>query len=216
MVSARPYHHGSLATALLDAAQDVLESDGREQISLRELARRLGVSHAAPARHFKDREALLDALACRALVQVGQAIEDASASVGDTFRERLTAFVLAQVHYAAEHPRLMQLMTERKDNPGTPELSDLARRIFARPVADLDRARASGEVSDPLGARCEDVLQAVLLGLVQLAIEHRDAVQLDRIVEATVDSVVTGLGPGVARSTSAQQASVRKSAANRS
>ncbi|MEW2235322.1 helix-turn-helix domain-containing protein, partial [Streptomyces sp. NPDC024062] len=59
----RPYHHGNLRTDLLDAAERSLRAHGAEQLSLRDLARDVGVSHAAPRRHFADRRALLDALA---------------------------------------------------------------------------------------------------------------------------------------------------------
>jgi AcrR family transcriptional regulator len=57
------YHHGELRPALLRAAAKILEKEGREAISLRDLARRAGVSHGAPYRHFADRQALLAALA---------------------------------------------------------------------------------------------------------------------------------------------------------
>jgi len=59
----RPYHHGHLRDALLAEAERTLREQGVEQLSLRDLARQAGVSHAAPRRHFADRQALLDALA---------------------------------------------------------------------------------------------------------------------------------------------------------
>lgn len=59
----RPYHHGDLRSALLAAAERTLRDKGTASLSLRELARDLGVSHAAPGRHFKDKQALLNALA---------------------------------------------------------------------------------------------------------------------------------------------------------
>ena len=55
-----PYHHGNLRDALVEAAVDVVREGGPEALSLRELARRVGVSHAAAYRHFADREALVD------------------------------------------------------------------------------------------------------------------------------------------------------------
>ena len=61
----RPYHHGNLREALLEAAEKALETDGAKSISLRELSRELGVSHTSPRRHFADKQALLDALALR-------------------------------------------------------------------------------------------------------------------------------------------------------
>ncbi|MBW3550170.1 MAG: lipid IV(A) 3-deoxy-D-manno-octulosonic acid transferase [Proteobacteria bacterium] len=59
--AARPYHHGNLRSALMEAAERALERGGVQALSLRELAREIGVSHAAPRRHFPDRQALLDA-----------------------------------------------------------------------------------------------------------------------------------------------------------
>ena len=59
----RPYHHGNLRSALLAAAERTVRERGVQELSLRELAREVGVSHGAPRRHFPDRQALLDALA---------------------------------------------------------------------------------------------------------------------------------------------------------
>ena len=59
----RPYHHGNLRAALLEPAERALRERGVGGLSLRELAREVGVSHAAPRRHFADKQALLDALA---------------------------------------------------------------------------------------------------------------------------------------------------------
>ena len=62
-VTPRPYHHGNLRAALLESAERTLSQSGASELSLRELARQVGVSHAAPRRHFADKQALLDALA---------------------------------------------------------------------------------------------------------------------------------------------------------
>ncbi|MFC7657596.1 TetR/AcrR family transcriptional regulator [Pseudonocardia benzenivorans] len=59
----RPYHHGNLRRALLDASAQLVGERGPAALSLREVARRAGVSHAAPAHHFTDRRGLLTALA---------------------------------------------------------------------------------------------------------------------------------------------------------
>src|SRR2546428_5567598 len=66
------YHHGNLRTALLRAAGERLEKQGITALSLREAARRVGVSHNAPYRHFADREALLAALAAQGFEMLGQ------------------------------------------------------------------------------------------------------------------------------------------------
>src|ERR687894_2671163 len=74
-VATRPYHHGSLRPALLAAAEKALDRGGVQALSLRELAREIGVSHAAPRRHFADKQALLDALAQEGFARLGAALD---------------------------------------------------------------------------------------------------------------------------------------------
>src|SRR3954469_7536348 len=76
-VSTRPYHHGNLRPALLEAAERALARG--DELSLRSLAREVGVSHAAPRRHFADKQALLDALAEDGFERLGSEMRDAIA-----------------------------------------------------------------------------------------------------------------------------------------
>src|SRR5258708_13190775 len=69
------YHHGDLRSALLLAAADVMEKQGLKALTLRYVARRAGVSHNAPYRHFKDRNALLAALAEKGFRDLGNALK---------------------------------------------------------------------------------------------------------------------------------------------
>ena len=85
--SARTYHHGNLREALLTAAESALASGG--DLSLRALARQVGVSHAAPRRHFSDKQALLDALAEDGFVRLGTVLREAVA--GATSRRGCSA-----------------------------------------------------------------------------------------------------------------------------
>ena len=114
----RPYHHGHLRDTLLAEAERTLREQGVEQLSLRDLARQAGVSHAAPRRHFADRQALLDALAeagfARLADEVAAAIEDA----GPDFRARLRATGATYVRFATEDPALMELMFTVKSASG--------------------------------------------------------------------------------------------------
>ncbi|WP_393082061.1 TetR/AcrR family transcriptional regulator [Streptomyces sp. LN704] len=140
----RPYHHGDLRRAILSAALDVIAAEGPSALSLRDLARRAGVSHAAPAHHFKDRTGLLTAIAAE-----GHGLLAASLAEATDLRE-------AGVHYvrfAREHPAHFQVMF-------TPELlrandvelttaraltADSLRRAVAarRPAPDVDPGLAS-------------------------------------------------------------------------
>lgn len=108
----RPYHHGDLRSQLLSAAVDVARERGMEGLSLRECARRAGVSHAAPYRHFEDKNALLFALADQGFTWLTAAGQRAMAGLDDP-RERLDAYGIAYVRFAVEHPIHFRLMFTR-------------------------------------------------------------------------------------------------------
>ncbi|MFC8964293.1 TetR/AcrR family transcriptional regulator [Streptomyces sp. NPDC057094] len=99
--SARPYHHGDLRRAILGAALDVIAAEGPTALSLRDLARRAGVSHAAPAHHFKDRTGLLTAIAAE-----GYALLAAALDTADDLRDAGVRYV----RFAREHPAHFQVM----------------------------------------------------------------------------------------------------------
>src|SRR5436305_12882615 len=96
-VSDRPYHHGSLRSALLAAAERTVRERGVQDLSLRELAREVGVSHGAPRRHFPDRQALLDAVAETGFARLGSELRAAVAGAGDDFPERLRTTATAYI-----------------------------------------------------------------------------------------------------------------------
>src|ERR1700761_521374 len=109
-MSERPYHHGNLRSALLDAAERTVRERGVGELSLRELARDVGVSHGAPRRHFPDRQALLDALAESGFERLGRELRAALDGAGDKFEERLHATGAAYIRFATEDPALLELM----------------------------------------------------------------------------------------------------------
>lgn len=143
---ARPYHHGDLRTALLDRAEQTVRDKGVEALSLRELARDIGVSHAAPSRHFKDKQALLDALAQAGFERLSGALERANAVEGG-IRERMHATARAYVDFAVEDAALLELMYARKHEAGaSPELVSSAFRL-GDPLLELIRdAQEAGEI----------------------------------------------------------------------
>jgi len=113
----QPYHHGALRTALIDAAENILERDGIEALTLRATARQAGVSHAAPTHHFGDLTGLLTALAATGFVRFREHMEAEQANVPDHPRQRLMAIGRAYVAFAAANPGLFLLMfrSERLD-----------------------------------------------------------------------------------------------------
>ncbi|HQT67021.1 MAG: hypothetical protein B7Z78_09965 [Rhodospirillales bacterium 20-60-12] len=107
---ARPYHHGALRAALLEAAEQILERDGLDQLSLRAISRAVGVSHAAPAHHFGDLRGLLTVLATLGFRRFAISLEAAATSAGDPLR----ALGRAYVQFARTQPGLFLLMFHHK------------------------------------------------------------------------------------------------------
>ena len=107
--AARPYHHGDLAVALRRAAREILETEGLEALSLRSVARKAGVSHAAPYRHFESREVLLANLAIEGFAELKADIAKAASIPGET-PDRIGAIGAAYARFAARQGALLRLM----------------------------------------------------------------------------------------------------------
>ncbi|PLL13684.1 TetR family transcriptional regulator [Tabrizicola sp. TH137] len=141
----RPYHHGDLRAALLAAAEEELAERGVEGFSLRQVAKRAGVSHAAPAHHFGDAKGLLTALAAEGFRQflAAQAAREAEAPPDPG--EQLVAAGLGYVDFAMARPALFHLLwqSERPDF-GDAELGQAARAAFQHLV---DQVSAAGGTS---------------------------------------------------------------------
>src|ERR1700722_3923891 len=139
----RSYHHGDLRAALLARAGETVRERGADALSLRELARDLDVSHAAPSRHFKDRQALLDALALNGFEQLTEVLVTAAPEDG-TFPERLAALARASVEFAVREAELMAVMFSRKHD--SEEMRAAWLRLAAPVFAVIEDGQRSGEV----------------------------------------------------------------------
>jgi len=118
---ARPYHHGDLRRALIDAARRLLESEGPSALSLRAVAREAGVSPAAPYHHFKDKGELLDAVASEGWTILDVAIREAKASA-PSIHAAMTEIGVAYVCFATNNPALYRVMYDTaRDKEALPE-----------------------------------------------------------------------------------------------
>lgn len=128
----RAYHHGALRPALIAAAEAVIAERGLDGFSLRETARRAGVSPAAPAHHFGDIRGLLTALAAQAFADLADALAKADASAGPDRASRIKAQGLAYVIFALDRPARFDLMWRKPllDNDDT-QLTEAGDRAFA-------------------------------------------------------------------------------------
>lgn len=164
----RGYHHGALRPALLKAAESVLADRGVDGFSLRETARRAGVSPAAPAHHFGDTKGLLTALATEAFRQFGDALE--AGDVGHDRTERIRSQGRAYVRFALAEPAKFDLMwryalTDR-DNSDYREASSRAFTILDRLVRGED-VTAHDDISAAPSIACWSIVH----GFARLALD---------------------------------------------
>lgn len=145
-----PYHHGNLREALLTRAIETLSDKGVEHLSLRALARDLGVSHAAPLRHFPTKADLLNAIAVEGVESLVTATDKAQAAAPRP--KRLRAMALAYVDWAMAHTALHRVLR----NPdvirhASDELNQLLSAFADRQKSEIAAAQSQGwrEKEDP-------------------------------------------------------------------
>jgi AcrR family transcriptional regulator len=107
-ISKATYHHGDLRAALVRAAMELLEESGERALSLRAVARRAGVSPAAPYRHYSDREALVSAVATVGYRELAERL--AAAHPSPATPEELADAAIAYVQFALDRPALFRIM----------------------------------------------------------------------------------------------------------
>jgi AcrR family transcriptional regulator len=138
------YHHGDLRNALIRAGLEILRSDGSQALSLREAARTAGVSQAAPYRHFKNKEALLAAIAEEGFRLLGDRIRSAVQAFRMSPEEQFHQTALAYLKLAREHADHFRLMFAGmpkrcpKDHPG---LDRVSKELFNEFVSIIIRCQ---------------------------------------------------------------------------
>ncbi|MEY9992461.1 AcrR family transcriptional regulator [Streptomyces sp. V4I8] len=148
MPESRPYHHGDLRAALLAAAERTLREKGTAALSLRELAREVGVSHAAPGRHFKDKQTLLNALALAGYERLAQSLSAAD-DPALPLEPRLTSLGRAYLGFAVDNAALLELMYARKHEPDASEqMAAAVEETVGSLVQVLADAQRRGEIID--------------------------------------------------------------------
>ncbi|MFZ4895433.1 TetR/AcrR family transcriptional regulator [Plantibacter sp. Mn2098] len=196
----QPYHHGNLRSTLLEAAAASIERDGVDALSLRQLARDAGVSHAAPSRHFRDKRALLDALAEDGFNRLADTLEHAVAGEATTPREmrsRFDALASSYVSFALAQPTLLTLMFGLKHAPDANETllaaGHASMAITMRVVID---AQSIGAIIDDDPQRIALVAFATFHGIATLASGGLlDGVPADALVSTAGELFWRGLQP---------------------
>ncbi|WP_156256849.1 TetR/AcrR family transcriptional regulator, partial [Sandarakinorhabdus oryzae] len=142
------HYDGDLKAALVDAARAIVERDGVAALSLRAVARATGVSAMAPYHHFKDRSALVAAVAAAGFDQLYTDKMAALASAPGDPAQRIVAGSMAYVRFVTEHPELYRLMKspELADRSAHPALAAAAARPTTSLAAMLAELAAAGRL----------------------------------------------------------------------
>lgn len=154
------YHHGDLRQQLLTVAEQIILERGVDGFTLREAARRAGVSPAAPAHHFKDAKGLLTEVALLGFREFGDALEAADKAGGDDPARRLKEQAHAYVSFALKHPARFQLMfRDDKHDDDNEEFRSAAARSYGI-LEGAIRAASNIPPGEELSARSYGLLLA--------------------------------------------------------
>jgi AcrR family transcriptional regulator len=174
MSSRDTYHHGDLKATILAEAAGLVAERGADGLSLRELARAAGVSHAAPAHHFTDRRGLFTALATEGFGMLAEALKGA--------RPDFLEAALAYVRFALDHPGHYEVMFDKSlYNATDPDL------VAAETAAGAELAAGVGTLDD---ARAKDDPQAAALAAWSL-VHGFSQLWLNKAIDNDTDPIAT-------------------------
>ena len=169
----RAYHHGNLREALLQGAVRVIAELGPAAFTLREVARRAGVSHNAPYRHFRDKDALLAAVAAQGFRELTRAMQEAGKRQSKAL-EKLKHSGLAYVNFAIRRPEHFTVMFDAPVRGSKdPEYVQASREAFDTLVTYIKKSQEEGQL--PAGKTLDRAFYAWSLvhGIAKLAVSGR-------------------------------------------
>jgi AcrR family transcriptional regulator len=195
------YHHGDLRQALVDAALEVIDEEDVAAVSLRALARKVGVTYAAPYHHFTDKNALLAAVAQEGFAKLHAVLDEAVAAAaagGAPPREQFRALGHAHVAFALSHRSHYRVMfgRELKDKECYPDLHGTADSCFGKLMAVS--AIACGGAANPAEVMSLAVTAwSAAHGLAMLWIDgpleqKLEGTSIDGLVDGLIDRLFAG------------------------
>jgi AcrR family transcriptional regulator len=202
------YHHGNLRRELLDRAAQIIAKNGIENLSLRALAQDLGVSHAAPGRHFKDKMDLLRALATEGHNKLADYVYAAADAAGPNPLERYAALGRAFVRFSLEYPAYYQAARHPEvAAQADRELKEAYRRRMEVTADAARQAQAAGWLQDE---SVEDVVTFSLAAVRGVAALLSDPLYLqlvghtdrEALIERMVRLIIDPANPQTAKNTS--------------
>lgn len=196
----KTYHHGELRQAILHVALEIIEQEGVAALTLREVARRAGVSHTAPYRHFADKQALLAAVAEEGFNALRSAMESRMSSYANPLR-CLKESGIAYVLFAATHPAHYRIMFGRAlvaqhSHDALRDAGNAAFQVLLRAIAQGHEAkmlRADDPLQQAITAWAAVHGLAMLLINGQLPCNGIDPSQVELLATNTVEALQLGL-----------------------
>jgi AcrR family transcriptional regulator len=194
---ARGYHHGDLRAALLDEAAAMIAEGGATSVTMRALGQRLGVSRAAPYRHFADKNSLLVAVAAAGFERLGDRLRTIDAGAPRSSVERLRRMGEEYVRFAIENPAHYRLMYGREalTREDLPELGEAATAIFEQLVDVIQAYQRTGAIKRQDPRAQAYTAWAAVHGLASLVIEGQihSTDDIDGLIRHTTRTVLDGM-----------------------
>lgn len=203
MSKLKSYHHGDLRNALIKAGLEIVANEGASALSLRKVARKVGVSHTAPYRHFHDKESLIAAIAqdgFRNLAQRMKAYIDELPDESVEVRSRFEDVALVYVQFALENPDHLRVMFGWSFENQHPALRDAAKNTFNVLVHAIQVLQAKGYIvsGDPVQLALGG--WSMVHGVAMLLIENKippailKASTKEQIARSSIQVLYNGLG----------------------
>jgi AcrR family transcriptional regulator len=197
MKTTRSYHHGNLKQALLKASLDLLRKAGPNAFTLREVARQAGVSHNAPYRHFRNKQALLAALAAEGFDRLTSAMTQAAGSASGSL-ERLHLSGRGYVEFALRYPQHFAVMFDAPTHfDQYPETQAAGARAFGTLVRYIEECQAEGVLPQGEAKLFALLAWSMVHGVAKLAIAERLPFSTTLDVLRFTDSATAALALGM-------------------
>jgi AcrR family transcriptional regulator len=199
----KPYHHGDLRRVLIDAALQLVGEGGPDGLSVREAARRAGVSPGAPFRHFENRDALMNAAAEEAQRRLHAGIEAALAEApADDPLERFRRIGLAYLRWAMRNPTHFEIISSRRffDHDKSADVSRHNNELIGLTGRTLAEAFAKGQLRSADLRQVQIAGRALVYGFARMNIDGHfsrwgvDEAEAERTAEAILDLFIAGIG----------------------
>jgi AcrR family transcriptional regulator len=195
------YHHGDLGSALIDSALEIIAEMGPQGLTIREVARRAGVSHAAPYRHYADKDELILAVVERGFELLEATMVAARAAAGKDPLDQFAASGDAYIGFALEYPTYYRVMFsgDLLSSTGHESLRHTSSRAFQQMTLDLQSCQQLGVIRAGDASLQAIAIVSTVHGFVSLANDNRlghlsgDNLDQETVKQFVLTSIFEGL-----------------------